>query len=121
MNSTKVAVGNEEPLLISASSLPSNLFTNKAFVVACSLDRMNEIKITFLLDTGTTGIAFIDLAMARHVCDVLKISFIQLAKPKPIKRFEGKPAPPITHAIRPTLMVQGYTKSLAQFLIIKLG
>ena len=99
MTSTKVAVDGEEPLLISASSLPGNLFTDEALVVACSLDRMNEINTTFLLDTGAIGIAFINLAMACHVCDVLKISFIQLAKLKPIKGFDGKPAPPITYAI----------------------
>ena len=108
-------------MLISASSLPGNLFTDDALVVTCSLDRMNEIKITFLLDTGATGIAFIDLAMARHVCDVLQISFIQLAKPKPIRGFDSKPAPLITHAIYPTLTVQGHTKLLIPFLIMKLG
>ena len=76
MTLTKVAVGGEEPLLIFASSLSGNLFTNEALVVACSLGRINEIKTTFLLDMGATSIAFIDLAMAHHVCDVLKISFI---------------------------------------------
>ena len=64
-------MGSEKPLLISASSLPGNLFTNKALVIACSLGRMNEIKITFLLDTRAIGIAFINLEMVRHVCDIL--------------------------------------------------
>ena len=113
-------MGGKKLLLISASSVPDNLFTNEALVVACSLDRMNEIKITCLLDTEATGIVFIDLAMARYVCDVLQISFIQLAKLKPIKRFDGKPAPPITHTIYLTLTVQGHTKLLALFLITKL-
>ena len=108
-------------MLISASSLPGNLFTDEALVVACSLGRMNKIKTTSLLDTEATGIAFIDMAMARHVCDVLQISFIQLAKLKPIREFDGKPAPPITHAIYLTLTVQGHTKLLAPFLITKLG
>ena len=111
----------EKPLLISASSLLDNLFTDMALVVACSLGRMNEIKTTFLLDTGATGIAFINLAIARHMCDVLQISFIQLAKPKLIKGFDGKPAPPITHVIYLTLTVQGHTKLLAPFLVMKLG
>ena len=71
MISTKIAVGDENPLLISASSLSGNLFTNEALVIACSLSRINEIKITFLLDIRATGIAFINLAMARHMCDVL--------------------------------------------------
>ena len=65
MTSTKVAVSDEKLLLISASSLPGNLFTDEALIVACSLSRMNEIKTTSLLDTGATGIAFIDLTMAR--------------------------------------------------------
>ena len=121
MTLTKVAVGGEKPLLIFALSLSGNLFTNETFVVACNLDRINEIKTTFLLDIGATSIAFIDLEMARHVCDVLKIFFIQLAKSKFIRGFDGKPAPLITHAIYLTLTVQGHTKFLALFLVMKLG
>ena len=112
---------SEKLLLISASSLPGDLFTDEALVVACSLGRINEIKTTSELDIEAIGVAFIDLAMARHVCDVLQISFIQLAKPKLIRGFDGKLAPPITHAIYPTLTVQGYTKLLVSFLITKLG
>ena len=121
MTPTKVAVGSEKRLLISVSSLLRNLFTDEALVVACSLGRMNEIKTTPLLDIRAISIAFIDLAMARHVCEVLQISFIQLAKPKPIKGFNGKPVPPITYTIYLTLTVQGHTKLLASFLITKLG
>ena len=65
MTLTKVAKSGGQLLLISASSLPGNLFTNEALVIACSLGRMNEIKTTSLLDTGATGIAFINLVMAR--------------------------------------------------------
>ena len=59
--------------------------------------------------------------MARYVCDILNISFIPLSKPKLIKKFDGKEAPPITHAIYPILTVQGHTESLAPFLVTKLG
>ena len=69
-------MGGEESLLISVSSLSGDLFINKALVVAYSLSRMNEIKTISLLDTGATDIAFINLAMTRHVCDVLKVFFI---------------------------------------------
>ena len=121
MTPIKVAVGGEKPLLISTSSLSSNLFTDEALVVACSLGRINEIKTTFLLDTRATGIAFIDLAMARHVCNVLQISFIQLAKSKPIREFNDKLASPIIYTIYLILTVQGHTKLLAFFLVTKLG
>ena len=76
MTPIKVAMGSEKLLLISVSSLPSNLFTDEALMVAYSLGRINKTKTTFLLDTGATGIAFIDLAIACHMCDVLQISFI---------------------------------------------
>ena len=62
-----------------------------------------------------------DEAMARNVCKVLKFSFVRLAKPKPIRGFDGRPAPDITHAVYPTLTVQGHTESLAPLLITKLG
>ena len=64
-------MSGEKLFLIFVSSLLGNLFTDEVFVVACSLGRMNEINTTSLLDTGTTGIAFINLAMTCHVCDVL--------------------------------------------------
>ena len=90
-------------------------------MIACSLNSLNKIKTTSLLNTEATSTAFIDLAMVCHVCDVLQIFFIQLAKLKPIRGFDGKPAPLITHAIYLTLTVQGHTKLLALFLVTKLG
>ena len=89
--------------------------------MSCTLGNDNEISSHSLLDTGATGVAFIDETMARHVCDVLKISFLPLAKPKPLKGFDGKPSRPITHAIYPTLTVQGHSKLLAPMLVTSLG
>ena len=74
-----------------------------------------------LFDTGATGIAFIDVAMARHVCKVLQILFIPLAKPKLVRGFDGRPALDITHAIYFTLTVQGHSELLVPMLVIKLS
>ena len=79
-------------MIISSSLLPGDLFTDEALVVSCTLGNNSEISSHSLLDTGATGVAFIDETMARHVCNVLKISFLALAKPKPLKGFDGKPA-----------------------------
>ena len=76
MTLTKVTMSGEKLLWVFVSSLPGNLFTDEALVVACSLGRINEIKTTSLLDTRATGIAFINLAIAHYMCDVLQISFI---------------------------------------------
>lgn len=108
-------------MLISSSSLPGNLFINETFVVLYSLGNKNKIETVILLDTDVTGVAFIDKAMARYVCDVLQIFFIQLAKPKPIKKFDDRPALLITHAIYPTLTVQGHIELLAPMLVTTLG
>ena len=108
-------------MVILLSSLPSDLFTNKALVVPCMLGSRAQIKTRSLLYTGATGIAFINKAMARHVCNVLKISFLPLAKPKPLRGFDRKPARPITHAIYPTLTVQSHSELLAPMLVTSLG
>ena len=108
-------------MIISSSSLPGDLFTDEALVIPCTLGNSSEISTHSLLDTGATGVAFIDEAMARHVCNVLKISFLPLAKPKPLKGFDGKPARPITHTIYPTLTVQGHFELLAPMLVTSLG
>ena len=113
--------GGNKPLIILSSSLPGNLFTDEVLVVLCTLGNDNEISSHSLLDTGATGVAFIDEAMARHVCNVLKISFLPLSKLKPLKGFDKKPARPITHAIYPTLTVQGHSELLAPMLVTLLG
>ena len=74
-----------------------------------------------LLDTGATSITFADVAMAHHVCKVLQIFFIPLAKFKPVRGFDGWLAPNITHVIYFTLTVQSHSELLAPMLMTKLG
>ena len=78
-----------------SSLLPGDLFTEKTLVVPCTLGNRGQIQTRFLLDTGATSIAFIDKDMTRNVCHVLEISFISLAKSKPLKRFDGRSAQPV--------------------------
>ena len=98
-----------EPLVILLFLLPDDLFTKSSLVIQYSVrsstNRKHQIHLTSLFDTGVTGIAFVDIAMTRHVCKVLQISFIPLAKPKPVRGFDGQPTPDITHAIYSTLTV----------------
>ena len=87
-------VEGSEPLVISLSLLPSDLFTESPLVVQCSvrslIDKKRQIHFTSLLDTSATGIAFVDVAMMRHVCKMLHILFISLAKPKLVRGFDGQ-------------------------------
>ena len=108
-------------MIISLSLLPGDLFTNEALVIPCTLGNSSKISTHSLLDTGATEVVFIDEAIARHIAHVLKISIFLLTKPKPLKGFNGKPARPITHALYPTLTVQGHSKLLAPMLVTSLG
>ena len=114
-------VKSSKLLIILSSLLPDDLFTNKALVVSCTLGNRGQIQTCFLLDTGATGIMFIDKKMVHHVCHVLQISLISLAKLKLLKKFDGRSAQPITHAIYLILNVQGHSKLLAPMLVTSLG
>ena len=72
----------------------------------CNLGNQGEIQICTLLDTGATGIAFINKKIACYICEVLQISSIKLAKPKSVKGFDDRLAKPIIYAIYPTLTIQ---------------
>lgn len=66
----------EKRLIILLSSLPGNFFAEKALVALCMLRNNGKIKTIALLDTGATRYSFVDLAMARCVCDELVIEAI---------------------------------------------
>ena len=117
----KATVEDTKPLIILLSLLLDNLFIDKALLVPCKLGNKGKIETRFLLDTDVTSIGFIDKKMARRVCHVLQILFFSLAKPKPLKKFNGKLAKPITHAIYPTLIIQGHFKLLAPIFVTLLS
>ena len=110
MTSTKGADGGE-PLLISSSCLPGDLFTDEPLVIQCRLGDSEEMKVMGLLDTGATG----------HACEKLQISPQKLTRPKPVKGFDGKRGKDITYAIYPTLTVQDHKETVAPLLITTLG
>ena len=74
----------EKPLIVSLSSLPGNFFAEKALIALCMLGNGNKIETTALLDTGAIGYLFVDLAIARRICDKLVKKPIQLSKSKAI-------------------------------------
>ena len=62
-------------MLISLSLLLGDLFTELLLVIQCSVgsltNRKYQIYLMFFFDTSATGIAFVDVAIAHHVCKVL--------------------------------------------------
>ena len=110
-------------LISSSSSLTDDLFASEPLVTPCTLfnnNKRNTVKA--LVDTGTTGYAFINEITAHIICENLRISPIPLLKPKSVKGFDEHLAKrSITHAIYPGLTVQDYSELTAPMLIIPLG
>ena len=107
--------------MISSSYFPGDLFTDEPFVHACTLGNRNEITLDAFLDTGATGHVFIDESMVRTICEQLQIEPQKLTKPKPVRGFDGRQAPNITHAIYPTMTMQDHRENLLPLLITELG
>ena len=97
------------------------MFSERAFDTICMLGNEDEIKTSALLDTGSSGHAFIDEEFAREVCEKLDISPQELVRAKPIRGYDGKAGAAITHAIYPTMTVNGHRENLTPLLITKLG
>ncbi len=81
----------------------------------------NKINAITLVDTCATGYGFNDEKFAEIVCQTLEIEPQRLTKSKPIQRFDGRAAQPVTYAIYPTLSIGSHTESLVPLLITKLG
>ena len=78
--------------------------------------------VSALLDTGATGYSFIDEEEAQFVCTKLGIQPLPLAKPRPLRGYDGQLAKgPITHAIYPSLDIEGHTEVTVPMLITRLG
>lgn len=69
--------------------MPGDLFIKETLMISYILKSKKQIQLIFLLDTNTISIAFINESMARTVCKILKNLFLELAKPKPLQKFDS--------------------------------
>ena len=74
----------EKSLIVLSFSLSGNFFAEKPLITSCMLRSREKIVTTALLDIVATKYSFIDLSMARCVCDKLPIELIRQSKPKTI-------------------------------------
>ena len=110
-------------MLISSTSLPGDLFAAEPLLTSCILSSEGKQtrRIDVLLDTGATGVGFVDYDTARALCTYLHFSFVQLVKPKPLRGFDGTMARAITHAIYPNMLIQDHFELTAPLMVTKLG
>ena len=101
--------------------LPGDFNASSPFTVPCNIGSNEEIKTNALIDTGATGYAFIDEKLAHVICNRWNMKSHQLNAPKPVIGYDGRIGRTITHAIYPTMTVQGHRELSAPMLITPLG
>jgi hypothetical protein len=60
-----------------------------------------------LIDTGANGFAFIDMDFELFVAKHFGWSMIRLETPCPVRGYDGRSGPPITHVLPVNLIVEG--------------
>lgn len=122
----KDAMESEAPFNISLISFvrnPFDVWARKPLLADGAVSAgSSSLPLKFLIDTGATGYAFIDEGLADQVCEKLQIARVRLDRPRPVEGYDGQVAPkPITHAIYPTLTVEGHKELTAPMFITRLG
>lgn len=81
--------------------MPSDPFNSKPFTVNVTLGSLGKIfRSPALIDTGATGMAFIDESLVLELYERFSIQLIPLLKLKPIQLYNRTPSrKPITYAL----------------------
>jgi hypothetical protein len=107
-------------LKIDVFNFEDNLFDDKSIIVECTLELDNEYIIKTMINNDCTDYFFIDIDIAREICEVLKISSLKLNKSREVKSYDERRNKDITHVIYSFMIIQNHTKSCISIMIIKL-
>jgi hypothetical protein len=107
-------------LKINVFNFEDNLFDDKSIIVECTLELDNEYMIKAMIANECTDYLFIDIDIARQVCEVLEISFLKLNKSREVKNYDERRNKNIIHAIYSSMTIQNYIESSISMMIIKL-
>lgn len=111
---------------LSSSSWSPDPYGRTPLTAACHISSVDGSAEGYsdrgLLDTGCTAYTVIDESLAERLCEQLQIEPVPLAQARPLRAYNGQLAPkPITHAIYPTLAVNGHSEQTCPMLIVPLG
>jgi hypothetical protein len=97
-----------------------SFFDDKSIIVECTLKLNNEYIIKAMIDNDCTDYSFIDIDIARQVCDSLSINLLKLNKFREVKNYDKKRSKNITHVIYSLMIIQNHIKNSISMMIIKL-
>lgn len=91
-------------------------FTHEIFV-----GKDKPLRMSALMDTGATGLAYIDFAVAGHLCAANGVSLTRLARPIPVSGFNGAAADLIKKALYLPMRIGTHYERLATFYVTKIA
>jgi NMD protein affecting ribosome stability and mRNA decay len=85
------------------------------------LDNDSEYKIRVMIDNDCIDYSFIDINIARKMCELLSIALLKLNKSREVKNYDDKKDKDITHVIYSFMIIQNHIESFISMMIIKLN
>jgi hypothetical protein len=107
-------------LKIDVFNFEDNLFDDKSIIVECTLELDNEYIIKAMINNDCTDYSFIDIDIAREVCELLNIASLKLNKSREVKDYDDRRDKDITHVIYSFMIIQNHIESSTFMMIIKL-
>jgi hypothetical protein len=107
-------------LKIDVFNFEDSFFDDKSIIVECTLELNNEYTIKAMIDNDCIDYSFIDIDIARQVCDSLNINLLKLNKFREVKNYDEKRNKDITHVIYSLMIIQNHIESSISMMIIKL-
>jgi hypothetical protein len=107
-------------LKIDVFNFEDSLFDDKSIIVECTLRLDSEYIIKAMINNDCTDYSFIDIDIAREVCEVLEINLLKLNKSREVKNYDERRSKDITYVIYSSMIIQNHTKSCIFMMITKL-
>ncbi len=112
---------NVKILKIDVFNFEDSFFDDKSIIVECILKLDNEYNIKTMIDNDCIDYSFIDIDIARRVCEVLEINLLKLNKSREVKEYDERRNKNIIHVIYLLMTIQDHMKSSIFMMIIKLN
>lgn len=93
----------------------------ESFPYEIYIGKNNPTKIVALMDTGATGLCYIDPYVAEQLSAKYEVALSTLPKPLPLKGFDGKDATPLTKVLYLPMQVGKHYEKMATFYVTKIA
>lgn len=93
----------------------------EAFTYEVFIGKKKPLRVMALMDTGATGLAYIDPDVARYLCKLNGVALTKLVRSIPLTGFSGVCGKPLTHALYLPMQVGSHYEGMATFYVTKIA